>query len=108
MVRTAGAVARTLRPVIVVAGFLRVDPGARDAYVAACRPVVEAARAAEGCLDFHLSVDPVEDDRVNVFERWESVAAVEAFRGSGPDDDQAFAIRDATVWQYEVGAATRL
>lgn len=93
---------------IIVTGWLRVDPAGRQASLDSSRSVIEAARAAPGCVDFHLSADPIEDDRINVLERWASVADVEAFRGSGPDDDQAAAILDAQVMQYEVTGATGL
>ena len=43
------------------------------------------ARAAPGCLDFAQSADQLEPDRINIFERWESDAHLEAFR-SLPDD----------------------
>jgi hypothetical protein len=36
------------------------------------------------------------------FQRWESQAAVEAFRGSGPSDDQAATILGASVAEYDV------
>lgn len=95
---------------IVVAGALRVDPGDREVYLASCRPVVESARATEGCHDFHLSADPLDPGRVNVFERWESTAAVEAFRGaSGPGPDaRGDLLRGAEVSEYEVSASRRL
>jgi quinol monooxygenase YgiN len=93
---------------IIVSGSLRVDPTDRAAYIEGCREVVVAARAAVGCLDFHLSADPLEPDRINVYEQWESVAAVEAFRGSGPDADQAAVIRSAAVDEHEVASSRRL
>ena len=93
---------------LIVAGFLRVDPADRAGYLAGCLEVIEAARAAPGCVDFHLSADPVEGDRINVFEQWESVEAVEAFRGSGPSGEQAEAIRDAAVYQHEVASTIQL
>jgi quinol monooxygenase YgiN len=87
---------------VIVAGHITVDPQERDAYLAGCLTVVEQARRAAGCLDFTIAADPVEADRVNVFERWESRAAVEAFRGSGPSDEQRTAIRSASVAEYDV------
>jgi quinol monooxygenase YgiN len=64
---------------------------------------VRQARRAAGCLDFSLSADLLEPGRVNIFERWESRAAVEAFRGGGPSDEQGAAIRAASVAEYDVG-----
>jgi quinol monooxygenase YgiN len=93
---------------IIVSGKLCVDPATRDAYLASCRAVIEVARQAPGCVDFHLSADPIEHDRINVYEQWESVGAVEAFRGSGPSPEQVADIREAAVFQHEVTATIRL
>ena len=93
---------------IIVSGWLRLAAEERAAYLDGCRDVIIAARSAEGCLDFHLSADPIEADRINVYERWESAAAVEAFRGSGPGGDQTSAIIAADVAQHEVTTTTSL
>jgi quinol monooxygenase YgiN len=87
---------------VIVAGHIVVDPQERDDYLAGCLDVVRQARRATGCLDFALSADLVDPGRVNIFERWESQAAVEAFRGSGPSDEQGAAIRAASVAEYDV------
>jgi len=93
---------------VIVSGKLYVDSATRSRYLDACRVVIEQARRARGCVDFHLSADPLEEDRINVYEQWESVADVEAFRGSGPDADQTAAIVAAHVVQYEVTASVNL
>jgi heme-degrading monooxygenase HmoA len=93
---------------VIVAGHITVEPGQRDAYLAGCVSVVEGARAAAGCLDFVLSADLLEPGRINVFERWESQAAVEAFRGAGPSDEQDAAILSASVAEYDVGGVREL
>jgi quinol monooxygenase YgiN len=94
--------------VVIVAGSLYVEPGGRDSYVNDCVDVVRQARRAEGCLDFAISADAVEPGRINVFERWESQAAVEAFRGSGPSDAQSTAVVSATVAEYDIGGTRQL
>ena len=66
---------------IVVSGWLRVEPSDRDAYLAGSRAVIETARTTPGCVDFSLSADLVDADRINIFEQWDSVEAVERFRG---------------------------
>jgi len=65
---------------------------------------VQQARTAPGCLDFAITADPVEPDRVNVYERWEADAHLERFRGSGPDTGQTAQIRDALVRKYRISA----
>ncbi len=93
---------------IIVSGQLHVDPAERDAYVEGTRAVIELARAAPGCIDFHVTADPLEPGRINVFEQWESVENVEAFRGSGPSDEQGAAILAAAVFQHVVASTERL
>ena len=93
---------------IIVAGHLIVDPEQRESYLADCVSVVEQARRAPGCLDFAITGDLVDPGRIDVFERWESRAAVEAFRGSGVDGEQGAAIITAAVAEYEVGVTRSL
>ena len=90
---------------IIISGRLYVAADARDDYVAGCRSVIEQARAASGCLDFVLSADPIEPDRINVYEQWESEAELEQFRGSGPDQEQAALIRDAHVSRHQISSS---
>lgn len=89
---------------IIVSGWLRVDAQAREEYLEGCVPVVEGARRAPGCLDFALSPDLLDPERINVYERWETDEALEAFRGAGPDDGQAQRIREAEVRRYRVSS----
>ena len=93
---------------VIVAGHITVAPAQRDAYLAGCVSVVEQARDATGCLDFAISADLVDPGRINVFERWDSQAAVDAFRSSGPSDDQGDAMLAASVAEYDVGAVRGL
>lgn len=93
---------------IIVSGWLRTDADRRAPYLTACRPIIEAARAAPGCVDFHLAADPLDAERINVFEQWESAESVEQFRQSGPDADMAEAILAAHVQQHEIASTISL
>ncbi|ANW64724.1 antibiotic biosynthesis monooxygenase [Mycobacterium sp. djl-10] len=93
---------------VIVAGYLCVAAGERDGYLTGCAAVVQMARAAAGCLDFSISADLVDPGRINVFERWETQQAVDAFRGSGPDDQQSAALLSAAVAEYDVSATRPL
>jgi quinol monooxygenase YgiN len=88
--------------VIIVAGALYVAAADRTEYLVGCRDVVEQARHAEGCLDFALSADLLDDRRINVFERWATEADLHRFRGSGPSDEQNDAIQDADVQEFRL------
>ena len=74
---------------VIVAGHITVEPEQRDSYVASCKRVVEQGRQAAGCLDFAITADPLDPGRVNIFERWESQAAVKSFRRRAPRTKQA-------------------
>ncbi|HKG28026.1 MAG TPA: antibiotic biosynthesis monooxygenase [Thermomicrobiales bacterium] len=89
---------------VIVAGHITVEPQQREAYLAGCVSVVEQARGTAGCLDFAITADLIDPGRVNFFERWASQAAVDAFRGSGPSDEQGAAMRSASVAEYDVAA----
>ena len=93
---------------IIVAGWLEVAPDRRAAYLDGCEPVIRAARAQPGCLDFCVSADPLADGRIYVYERWDRVESVERFRESGPSDEQHAAILAADVAQYEIADITPL
>jgi quinol monooxygenase YgiN len=94
--------------VVIVAGHIVVDPSRRDDYLSGCVDVVRQARRTPGCLDFAISADVDDPGRVNIFERWESQATVEAFRGDGTSDEQGAAIVSAEVAEYDVGGRRSL
>ena len=60
------------------------------------------ARETPGCLDFAQSPDPLEPDRINIFERWESDADLQAFRDLPADNESAPPIRTADVRRYRI------
>ncbi|MBB2941013.1 quinol monooxygenase YgiN [Actinoplanes lutulentus] len=89
---------------IIVAGELRVAPGDRERYLQAVADVARLARAARGCLDFVQAADPLDDGRINVYERWESDADLEAFRNSGGPEIDAPTLISGDVQKYRIAA----
>ena len=87
---------------LIVAGHITVEPQQRESYLAGCISVVEQARRAAGCLDFAITADLIDPGRINIFERWESQAAVDTFRGSGPSNEQGAAMVSASVAEYGI------
>lgn len=87
---------------IVVTGHLQVDPDQRERHLALSADAVRQARRAPGCLDFAVSADPIEPDRVNVAERWRDRASLDAFRGEGGGDEIAALIKAAHVVELEM------
>jgi quinol monooxygenase YgiN len=89
---------------LIIAGHLVISPSERDAYVAECVPIVDAARRAPGCLDYSVTADSLDPARIRIYERWEDEEQLLAFRGSGPSDSQQAAIVDADVKRYGVAS----
>lgn len=77
---------------LIIAGHVTMDPDRRDEYVAAFAEMTERSRAAPGCLDVAITADPLDADRVNIFERWESKDSLEKWRSvaNAPDLDIEF------------------
>jgi len=87
---------------VTVTGHITVEPQQRESYLAGCVRIVERARRAVGCLDVAICADLVDPGRVNIFERWESQAALETFRSSGPDTEQRRAMLTVSVQEYGI------
>jgi quinol monooxygenase YgiN len=86
---------------VIVAGHITVEPQQRESYLAGCVRIVEQARRAVG-PDVAICADLVDPGRVNIFERWESQAALETFRSSGPDTEQRRAMLTVSVQEYDI------
>jgi quinol monooxygenase YgiN len=93
---------------VIVSGHLILAEEVRDDYLSGCADVVLQARRGAGCLDFAISADLLDRARINVFERWDSQADVEAFRGSGTGEEQGNMIVSASVAEYDVSGERRL
>ena len=65
---------------IIIAGYTHMDADKRDSAVKSFKGMVERARAYDGCLDFSISVDAVDPERVNLFECWRDQATLDAWR----------------------------
>ncbi len=93
---------------VIVAGHNTVEPQQRESYLAGCVRIVEQARQAAGCLDVAITADLIDPGRVNIFERWESQAAVETFRRSGPDEEERPPMLTVSVAEYDIAGVRPL
>ena len=90
---------------IIVSGKLYLRSGTRDAFLATSTDAVKGARNTLGCRDFVVAADPLEPERVNVYEMWDSEEASLAFRGSGPDEGSASIILRASVARHVIASS---
>jgi quinol monooxygenase YgiN len=90
---------------IIVSGRIHVAPGRRDNFVASSRVAMVAARKAPGCRDFVVAADPLDPDRVNVYEEWETDSELDAFREDGPAQELAVDIVHTDVSRHRISAS---
>ena len=90
---------------IIIAGYTRTDAEKRDSAVEAFKDMTERARAFDGCLDFSISADTVDPERVNLFECWRDQATLNAWRkvAKGPRGK----VREAVVSLYRTDKAEK-
>ena len=89
---------------IIVCGKLQAHPGRRQELLDLSHLAIVAARNTPGCMDFAVSPDLVDADRVNIIERWATAESLRAFREDGPGEDISGLVRQFDIQEYEVGA----
>jgi quinol monooxygenase YgiN len=90
---------------LVVSGRLFLAPGTRKEFLQASREAMASARIAPGCLDFVVAADPIDPDRVNVYEEWDTAADLETFRGEGPGPALGAVIIRAEVSRHQIASS---
>ena len=86
---------------IFITGTIAIEPGRRDALLAAIGPLVRATRDEEpGCLEYAFTADTVEDDRIVVLERWHDEATLAAHF-----EHPNFIATKSTLHEYGSGAS---
>ena len=90
---------------LIVSGKIYVKPAEREKFLSSSLEAIEKARLWPGCTDFIVAADPVEPNRVNVYEEWDSEAQLLAFRGNGPDDGLYSVIERASVARHIIASS---
>jgi quinol monooxygenase YgiN len=91
---------------IIIAGHTLTESGRRDAAVQAFSGMLERARKHDGCLDLSISADPLDAERINVFELWRDQESLDAWRkvAKGP---RGIKFRKAQVKLYRTEKAEK-
>ncbi len=64
---------------IVITGWIDVDPAVRDDLIAATVPLQQSTREDEpGCLAYVFAADPAVDGRIHIYEQWATAADLDA------------------------------
>lgn len=87
---------------IIVAGKLKLTSGLRDKFIEQSLEAISQARKLSACEDFSVSPDPIDENRVNIFEKWQSRTSLDAFRNSRPDNGLFSLVESFEVNEYEI------
>ena len=69
---------------IVIAGAVDVPPEKREKALKEARPLIEAALAEKGCVEYSWTADLSIPGRIRVFEEWESEPDLAAHLAATP------------------------
>ena len=90
---------------IIVLGTYEVDATERDRFLEAKAAQVATTRTETGCIGYSFAADPGDPTLVQLVERWESMADLEAhvaaLRATPAADGNAVASRMVEVGVYE-------
>lgn len=87
---------------IIIAGKVYVAAEERDGYVSDFAEMVGRARRYPGCLDVFIASDPLEADRINIFECFESEERLESWRAIAHAPDTGVEILRQDVQKHVV------
>ncbi len=96
---------------VIVGGRFEVDPERRAEFLAGRRDAMLRSRAEDGCLEYTFSADPIEPDRVVLFERWASRQALDAHLAAlraAPRPPATVTPRSSSITIYEIASEERL
>jgi quinol monooxygenase YgiN len=94
---------------LVIAGFIRIDPTKRPSAEAAVLEVMQATRREPGCRTYVISADLAEPGLFHLFEEWESAEALAAhFKAPHMAVFQravaGFGVKEMKVQRYDVSS----
>jgi quinol monooxygenase YgiN len=87
---------------IIISGKVYVDKDKRDESVAQFTALMARARKHPGCLDLVVAADPLETDRINNYEAWESEEALEKWRKVADAPNLLFDEERSNVQKHQV------
>ncbi|ELZ04944.1 putative quinol monooxygenase [Natrialba asiatica] len=87
---------------IIISGKVYVDTKVRDEWVAQHQEMVARARKQPGCLDLVIAADPLEENRYNIYEAWESEEHLDEWRKVANPPESQFDPERVEVQKYQV------
>ncbi len=96
---------------IIVAGYFKVAPADRAAFLENRKAAMQRSRGEQGCHAYAMSPDPLDPGLVNLFERWETpedLAAHLVANRANPRPADGFEILESQLLRYEIAQVSPL
>ena len=91
---------------VIVGGTFEVEPSQRAQFIASRDGMMRTSRGEAGCLEYVYCADPIEPNRVVLFERWESQEALDdhlaTLRAGQPSSDGDITPITSSIVIYDV------
>lgn len=91
---------------LIVAGYFRVAPADREAFLESRRATVLRSRGEQGCHAYAFTADLIDPGLVHLYERWETsedLAAHAAANRAAPRP-AAVPVLESEILQYTIAA----
>jgi quinol monooxygenase YgiN len=67
---------------ILIAGYVKYQPGAIEKLKSEMQKVVKATRAEKGCINYDFAVDLTDPSKLIIYEKWTDQAALQGHMNS--------------------------
>ena len=90
---------------IVVAGYIELDPAERKEFLAVREPSIRAVREETGCVEYSFAADATDPGIVRVFEIWETPEALDAHLAvRSMSSESRVAVHSRALLRYEIAS----
>ena len=96
---------------IIVAGYFRVAPADRAAFIENRRATMVRSRGEQGCHVYVVSADPLDPGLAHLYERWETeedLAAHAAANRANPRPPDGIPVLESELLRYEIAQVSPL
>lgn len=96
---------------IIVAGYIEVNPEDRETFLRSRQENIALSRREDGCIEYTFSADSSDPSRIRVFELWASLQQLDMHldRRTPPGNEAPMVTpRARELLRYEVGSSGTL
>ena len=103
----------TVRGMLIVAGTIITEPRQREPFLTAVQDMISETLKEAGCHEYAFTPDPNDDDRLLLYELWESQSALDSHFASAhmaawQTTRRGLAVRSTSIKKYNISSVENL